>query len=93
MLAIGRALMANPDLILMDEPSEGLSPMLVLQIEKIMKSLREEGHRSFWWSRISNWPWARPISFSSFPPGGLSIRGSPPIWRRGRISWIRHLGI
>lgn len=43
MLAIGRALMANPDLILMDEPSEGLSPMLVLQIEKIMKSLREEG--------------------------------------------------
>jgi branched-chain amino acid transport system ATP-binding protein len=44
MLAIGRALMANPDLILMDEPSEGLSPMLVLQIEKIMKSLREQGH-------------------------------------------------
>jgi branched-chain amino acid transport system ATP-binding protein len=43
MLAIGRALMANPDLILMDEPSEGLSPMLVLQIEKIMKSLREQG--------------------------------------------------
>jgi branched-chain amino acid transport system ATP-binding protein len=43
MLAIGRALMANPDLILMDEPSEGLSPMLVLQIEKIMKSLQEQG--------------------------------------------------
>jgi len=43
MLAIGRALMTNPDLILMDEPSEGLSPMLVLQIERIMKRLREEG--------------------------------------------------
>jgi len=43
MLAIGRALMANPVLILMDEPSEGLSPMLVLQIEKIMRSLREQG--------------------------------------------------
>jgi branched-chain amino acid transport system ATP-binding protein len=44
MLAIGRALMANPDLILMDEPSEGLSPMLVLQIEKLMKNLRGQGH-------------------------------------------------
>jgi branched-chain amino acid transport system ATP-binding protein len=43
MLAIGRALMANPILILMDEPSEGLSPMLVLQIEKIMRRLREQG--------------------------------------------------
>ena len=44
MLAVGRALMANPDLILMDEPSEGLSPKLVQQVEGIMKSMREHGH-------------------------------------------------
>jgi branched-chain amino acid transport system ATP-binding protein len=44
MLAIGRALMANPDLILMDEPSEGLSPRLVLQVREIMRRLRERGH-------------------------------------------------
>ena len=44
MLAVGRALMANPDLILMDEPSEGLAPLLVRQIEQIMKSVREHGH-------------------------------------------------
>ena len=43
MLAVGRALMANPDLILMDEPSEGLSPKLVQQVEGIMKSMREHG--------------------------------------------------
>ena len=44
MLAVGRALMANPDLILMDEPSEGLAPRLVQQIEEIMKNVREHGH-------------------------------------------------
>jgi branched-chain amino acid transport system ATP-binding protein len=44
MLAIGRALMANPDLILMDEPSEGLSPVLVGRIAEIMRSMREQGH-------------------------------------------------
>jgi branched-chain amino acid transport system ATP-binding protein len=44
MLAVGRALMANPDLILMDEPSEGLAPKLVQQVEGIMKSMREHGH-------------------------------------------------
>ncbi len=44
MLAVARALMANPDLVLMDEPSEGLSPMLVQQVGDIMKSMRERGH-------------------------------------------------
>jgi branched-chain amino acid transport system ATP-binding protein len=44
MLAIGRALMANPALILMDEPSEGLAPKLVQKIEEIMRNLRKQGH-------------------------------------------------
>ena len=43
MLAIGRALMSNPELILMDEPSEGLSPRLVLQVQEIMERLRSLG--------------------------------------------------
>ena len=44
MLAVGRALMANPDLILMDEPSEGLAPRLVQQVESIMKNVCAHGH-------------------------------------------------
>ena len=44
MLAVGRALMANPDLILMDEPSEGLAPKLVQHVGEIMKSMRDHGH-------------------------------------------------
>lgn len=42
MLAIGRALMARPKLILMDEPSMGLSPLLVSEVFKIIKQLNEE---------------------------------------------------
>jgi branched-chain amino acid transport system ATP-binding protein len=44
MLAIGRALITNPDLILMDEPSEGLAPLIVAQIGDIMRRLRDHGH-------------------------------------------------
>lgn len=44
MLAVGRALMANPDLVLMDEPSEGLSPRLVQHVGEIMKGVRGHGH-------------------------------------------------
>ena len=44
MLAIGRALVANPDLVLMDEPSEGLSPRFVLHVGEIMKRMRSLGH-------------------------------------------------
>jgi branched-chain amino acid transport system ATP-binding protein len=44
MLTIGRALMANPRLILMDEPSEGLAPIIVAQLAEIMLSLRAHGH-------------------------------------------------
>ena len=44
MLAIGRSLMANPDLIIMDEPSEGLSPAVVGQVGERIRDVRERGH-------------------------------------------------
>jgi len=43
MLSIGRALMTNPDLLLMDEPSEGLAPVIVQEISHIIKQLKESG--------------------------------------------------
>jgi branched-chain amino acid transport system ATP-binding protein len=42
MLAIGRALMTNPDLLLMDEPSEGLAPLIVQKIGQIIVQLKED---------------------------------------------------
>jgi len=43
MLAIGRALMMEPDLLMLDEPSMGLAPIIVEQIFEIIKELNREG--------------------------------------------------
>ncbi len=47
MIAIGRALMANPETILLDEPSMGLAPQLVEEIFEIVKDLNEKEGVSF----------------------------------------------
>ena len=43
MLAIGRSLMSNPRLLLLDEPSLGLAPLIVKQIFEIIEQINEEG--------------------------------------------------
>ena len=43
MLAIGRALMGNPKVLLLDEPSEGLAPLIVAEVGRTIKRLKEEG--------------------------------------------------
>ena len=43
MLAIGRALMGNPRLLLMDEPSEGLAPRIVAEVGQTIARLKDEG--------------------------------------------------
>lgn len=43
MLAIGRALMKNPTLVLLDEPSEGLAPLIVQNLAQVIGRIRNEG--------------------------------------------------
>jgi branched-chain amino acid transport system ATP-binding protein len=43
MLAIGRALMANPELMLLDEPTTGLAPIIVDTIARITKTIQKAG--------------------------------------------------
>ena len=43
MLAIARALMTNPELLLMDEPTEGLAPLLVREVGRVIEDLKSQG--------------------------------------------------
>jgi branched-chain amino acid transport system ATP-binding protein len=43
MLTIARTLMTNPDLLLLDEPSEGLAPLIVALLAEMIRKIREEG--------------------------------------------------
>ncbi len=44
MLAIARALVANPDVILLDEPMEGLAPLIARNVEDVVRNIRSEGN-------------------------------------------------
>jgi branched-chain amino acid transport system ATP-binding protein len=43
MLSIARALLTNPSVLLLDEPTEGLAPVVVDEIERVLRRLKEEG--------------------------------------------------
>jgi branched-chain amino acid transport system ATP-binding protein len=43
MLAIGRALVCQPDLLILDEPSEGLAPIIIEQVEDVLRSIKAGG--------------------------------------------------
>jgi ABC-type histidine transport system ATPase subunit len=47
--------MSNPDLLLMDEPSEGLAPLIVREIARILLELKAKSRRFSWSSRTCDW--------------------------------------
>ncbi len=93
MLAIGRALMANPDIILMDEPSEGLAPVVVRHIGEIMRNIREQGHSILLVEQ--NFKLAMTVADFVYiiSTGRIVYQGLPPELAKQKEILNRHLGI
>jgi branched-chain amino acid transport system ATP-binding protein len=93
MLAVGRALMANPDLILMDEPSEGLAPRLVQQVESIMKRLRAHGHAVLLVEQNFALAMAVADNLHVVTAGRFVFGGTPPELAAAATVLDQHLGV
>jgi ABC-type histidine transport system ATPase subunit len=69
MLAISRALMLRPKLLLLDEPSFGLAPLIVQEIFRIMRRINEEQRRACCWSsRTPASRWTSPTTPTCWRP-------------------------
>ena len=77
MLAVGRALMARPKVLLLDEPSTGLAPIIVQEIFEIIGQLRDEGRTIFLVEQNANMALEYADHFYLLEQGNVTFGGRP----------------
>ena len=77
MLAVARALMAGPKVLLMDEPSTGLAPIIVEEIFEIIGRLRDEGRTIFLVEQNANMAMKYADAFYLLEQGQVTYKGHP----------------
>jgi branched-chain amino acid transport system ATP-binding protein len=93
MLVIARALLTNPTLLLMDEPSEGLAPVIVDRVGTVISELREQGLAIFLVEQNYSLAIRSADSVSILANGTVVWRGSPAELDADPATREAHLGI
>lgn len=93
MLAIGRALMGNPRVLLMDEPSEGLAPRIVAEVGRTIARLKQEGHSIVLVEQNVNLALALADEVVMLNTGRVVFAGSVDEVRDDQTLISQHLGV
>jgi branched-chain amino acid transport system ATP-binding protein len=93
MLAIARALLTNPKLLLMDEPSEGLAPVLVDRVGEVIAELREQGLAIFLVEQNYRLAIRSADTVSILANGTVAWRGSAGELDADPVTREAHLGV
>ena len=93
MLACGRALVGNPELLLMDEPTEGLAPLMVAELGRVIEQLKVEGQSIFLVEQ--NLPFALELADHVYvmSKGRIVFDGSPEELSNNAEVKARYLGV
>ena len=92
MLAIGRALMARPKILMMDEPSLGLAPLIVDEIFKIIQQLNQEGVTILLVEQNARMALKVAHKLYLFEQGAVTFEGSPTEMQQNELIQRAYLG-
>jgi len=93
LLAIGRALMGNPRLLLMDEPSEGLAPQLVAEVGRAIAQLKHGGLSIVLVEQNIKMTFELADELVIFNTGRVVFQGTPAEARTAKNVVAQHLGV
>ena len=93
MLAIGRALMANPRLLLMDEPSEGLAPQIVAEVMTTIRKLKESGLSIVLVEQNPNLVFDVADDIVILNSGRVAVVDTAATMKSGSVDLRQHLGV
>jgi branched-chain amino acid transport system ATP-binding protein len=93
MLAIGRALMSNPRVLLMDEPSEGLAPQIVAEVMATIRRLKGEGLSIVLVEQNAKLVLDIADDIVILNSGHVAVSGTAEELKRGGVDLHQHLGI